>query len=160
MKHILMYFMGSILIAFLFSCKQKPVEVITMNNTRPIEELKQLVLMKGDTVAYNELITAFMNEKHEEENLIYSIIMAHRYNYPRAYFETYRYLIQILESYGKTTNEKTKEMAIKYLKKAVELKDCSALGTLSELYKEGKYVPKDTIMSRKLAEESKKLCGY
>lgn len=159
MKHIPMYFIGSILIVCLFSCKQKPVEVITMNNSRPIEELRLLVL-KGDTAAYDELRYANIASGHHEEKLVYAIFMANRYNYPPAYFDVYSYLETSSESYGRTMDKTTKEMAIKYLKKGAELKDCGALGLLSELYKEGKYVPKDTIMSKKLAEESKSLCGF
>lgn len=159
MKHLLLYFMGVVITIGLFSCKQKPVEVTSMNNTRPIEELRQLVL-KGDTAAYKELGYADIESGHHEEKLIYAIFMANRYNYPPAYFDVYCYLADISESYGRTMDEKTREMAIRYLKKGVELKDCSALGLLSELYEEGKYVPKDTIKSRKLREESKKLCGF
>ncbi|MDR2840743.1 MAG: hypothetical protein LBV75_05710, partial [Paludibacter sp.] len=80
------------LIAFiaLFSCKQKPAYVITINDhLHPIEELKGLVLEKGDTAAYDELIVAYMTEEPEYENLIYSMIMANKYNYPPAYFEVY-----------------------------------------------------------------------
>ena len=143
----------------LYSCKQKPVEVITMNNTRPIGELRQLVL-KGDTAAYNELRYADIESGHDEEKLVYAIFMAHRYNYPPAYFDVYSCLKLVSESYGRKMDEKTKEMAIRYLKKAVELKNCGALGELSILYEKGEYVAKDTVMSKKLAEESKKLCGF
>ena len=159
MKQFLMYFIGVIITISLFSCKQKSVEVTPMNNTRPIEELRQLVL-KGDTVAYNELEIAYIESGHSEEKLVYAIFMAHRYNYPPAYFDVYHYLRIVSESYGRTMDEKTKEMAIRYLKKAVELKNCGALGELSILYEKGEYVAKDTVMSKKLAEESKKLCGF
>jgi len=77
---------------FSISCQQKKnqaVEVITMNNTRPINELKELVLLKGDTMAYVELKTAYLNEKYKEEYLLYSIIMADKYNYPSAYYQVY-----------------------------------------------------------------------
>ena len=159
MKHLLLYFIGVIITISLFSCKQKPVEVITMNNSRPIEELKQLVL-KGDTAAFDDLVVAFMDKGHEEENLVYAIFMAHRYNYPPAYFDVYSCLKIVSESYGRKMDKKTKELAIEYLKKAAELKNCSAMIALRSMYREGEYVPKDTIMSKKLEEESKKLCGF
>jgi len=69
--------------------KQQQVEVITMNNTRPINELKELVLLKGDTAAYDELATAYLTDKYNEEYLLYSLVMANKYNYPRAYFQVY-----------------------------------------------------------------------
>ncbi|TWV06059.1 hypothetical protein FQ707_14600 [Bacteroidaceae bacterium HV4-6-C5C] len=159
MKHLLMYFIGVAIMISLYSCKQKPVEVITMNNTRPIGELRQLVL-KGDTAAYNELRYADIESGHDEEKLVYAIFMAHWYNYPPAYYDVYFYLKLVAESCGRAMDDKTKEMAIRYLKKAVELKDCSALESLSELCKKGEYVPKDTTMSNKLEEESKKRCRF
>ena len=159
MKQLLMSFVGVIITISLFSCKQKPVEVTSMNNTRPIEELRTLVF-KGDTAAYEELGYADIESGHHEEKLVYAIFMAHRYNYPPAYFDVYSCLKLVSESYGRKMDEKTKEMAIRYLKKAVELKNCGALGELSILYEKGEYVPKDTVMSKKLAEESKKLCGF
>ena len=79
MKQFLMYFIGVIITISLFSCKQKPVEVTSMNNTRPIEELRTLVF-KGDTAAYEELGYADIESGHHEEKLVYAIFMAHRYN--------------------------------------------------------------------------------
>ncbi|MGE5436665.1 MAG: hypothetical protein ACM3O3_05505 [Syntrophothermus sp.] len=153
-----------LLIAIVFvSCKQKrerAIEVITMNNTRPINELKELVLLKGDTVAYDELETAFMNEKYKEEYLIYSMIMANKYNYPRAYFQVYYCLVSIYEHHLGTIDLETKTLALKYLRRGVELKECQSTKELGNLYLDGKYVPKDTILGRKLEEEGRKLCGF
>jgi len=109
-----------------FSCKkehEKYIEVVSMNNTRPINELKKLVLSKGDTVAYNELETAFMNEKYSEEYLLYSIVMADKYNYHRAYFHVYNCLTSVFEFNVGEIDEATKALAIKYLKKGAELND-------------------------------------
>jgi len=88
---------------FSYSCKQKttnPVQVITMNDTRPIEELKELVLLKGDTVAYDELAIAYMDGKYDEEYLVYSLIMANKYHYHRAYYKVYYCLISVFEHHS------------------------------------------------------------
>lgn len=147
----------------LISCKQRKersIEVITMNHTRPISELKELVLSKGDTAAFDELEIAFLNEKYKEEYLIYSIFMANKYNYPPAYFQVYYCLISVFERHSQPTDLETKTLAIKYLKKGVDLKDCESTKELGNLYLKGKYVLKDTILGRQLEEEGRKLCGF
>jgi TPR repeat protein len=149
---------------FSFSCKQKtenPVQMISMNHTRPVEELKELIMLKGDTVAYDELAIAYMDEKYDEEYLIYSLIMANKYNYPPAYYNVYYCLTSVFEhhSYAEI-DEITKEMAIRYLKRGVELKDAASTKYLGYLYLEGKYVKKDTILGKKLEKEGRILCGF
>jgi hypothetical protein len=143
----------SLVMLIVFSCKRKEVnstKVYTINDTRPINELKKLVLSKGDTVAYNELAIAYLNEDFEEEYLIYSIVMANKYNYPHAYYRVYDCLTFTFEHYGAVIDENTKDLAIKYLKRGVELKDPVSIKYLGDLYLQGKYVPKDTILGRKL----------
>ena len=145
------------------SCNQKrehPIHVRTLNSTRPIKELKELVLLKGDTVAYDELWVAFMNEKYNQEYLIYSIVMADRYNYPHAFFLVYYCLTSVFEYKAGVIDEETKTLAIKYLKRGVDLKDCNSTKELGNLYLEGKYVPKDTIMGKKFEQEGRRLCGF
>jgi len=145
------------------SCQQKKdqhVKVITMNNTRPINELKELVLLKGDTAAYDELATAYLTNKYNEEYLLYSFVMANKYNYPRAYFQVYECLTAVFELRKIKIDEKTKTLAIKYLKEGVQLNERQSINELGELYLEGKYVPKDTILGKKLSEKGRKLRGF
>jgi TPR repeat protein len=144
-------------------CKQKEeggIEVTTMNHTRPINELKELVLTKGDTVAYDELAIAFLNEQFCEEYLVYSIFMANKYNYPYAYFQVYHCLTFDLKYHAKSLDEETIDLAIKYLKRGVELREYQAMVTLGNLYLEGKYVAKDTLLGKKLGEEGRRLRGF
>ena len=138
--------------------KKVLVKSVSMNNTRPIKELKKLVLSKGDTIAYKELRIAYLNVNYyEEEYLLYSIIMADKYNYPKAYYYVYKCLTSIFEFHNYTgkIDEKTKDLALKYLKEGVELNDGESTHVLSELYLEGKYVSKDTLLGKKLAEKEK-----
>ena len=151
-----------VILPFISSCTQKreqPIEVISMNNTRSIDQLKKLAL-KGDTTAYDELEVALMNDKYKEEYLIYSMVMANKYRYPRAYFQVYYCLTSIFEHHSGLIDEKTKVLAIEYLKKGVELKECQSVKELGNLYMEGKYVPKDTILGKELEKEGRKLCGF
>jgi len=154
----LLFTVGLFTIYHISSKKQVLIKSVSMNNTRPIKELKKLVLSKGDTIAYKELRIAYLNvDYYEEEFLLYSIIMADKYNFPKAYYYVYRSLTSIFEfhQYTGKIDEKTKMLALKYLKKGVELNDSESTHVLSELYLEGKYVPQDTILGKKLAEKEK-----
>lgn len=149
---ILVFTVGLFILYHINSRKQVLVKSVSMNNTRPIKELKKLVLSKGDTIAYIELRIAYFNvDYYEEEFLLYSIIMADKYNYPKAYYYVYKCLTSIFEwhHYGKI-DEKTKNLALKYLKEGAELNDSESTNELSKLYFEGKYVAKDSILGRKL----------
>ncbi len=78
--------------------------------------------------------------------------MANKYHYPYANYEVYYCLTSLFElndSIG-DIDEKTKEMALSYLQKGVELNDYHSLKEMAELYLEGKYVKKDTILGKKL----------
>lgn len=146
MKH--WYFIGLFLLIGVFSCKQKSTEYSVM-------ELKELVLSKGDTAAFNKLRLVFANIKRPADNLVYAIIMAHRYNYAPAYAEIYNCLESISETYGNVMDDTTKEMALMYLNEGAALKDYNSLSILRSLYEEGIYLPKDTAMVKKLSEEMK-----
>lgn len=155
---ILLVITGIFIFYHFRSNKYKSEEFVSMNSTRPVEELKKLVLSKGDTIAYNELRIAYLDVKYyEEEYLLYSIIMADKYKYPRAYYYVYYSLTSIFEYHHYTgkIDEKTKTLALKYLKEGVDLNDSQSTHELSELYLEGKYVPKDIILGKKLAEKEK-----
>ena len=153
-----LFFSLSVLIFFLclLSCRPKYMVVVSAESSRPIEELKELVLTKGDTAAYDELMIAHLSEVRFEEYLGYSLYMAHRYNYPPAYWGVYTSLVVASESYGHAMDERTKELALTYLKRGADLKDYNSLKILSTLYKVGKYVPRDTIRSQQLSKEMKK----
>ena len=138
---IIIVLLGITYTAYYYIENSKLKEVITGNYTRPIEELKKLVISKGDTKAYYELQIAYLNvHYYGEEYLLYSIIMADKYNYPLAYFNVYHCLISILERHSEDgkIDEKTKELALKYLKEGVELNDGQSTHELSELYLEDK----------------------
>ena len=58
---ILVFIVGLFVFYQINSRKQVSVKSVSMNNTRPIKELKKLVLSKGDTIAYKELRIAYLN---------------------------------------------------------------------------------------------------
>jgi len=145
----------------LISCTQKKKEsnlIVTRINSMndgvgPIEDLKDSVLKKGDTIAYRDLKFAFTSVKHDVELLPYSMLMSNKYHYPKAYYDVYCCLIALYDNNKDGIDDQTLKMALKYLRKGVELHDVRATSTLGELYFIGKYVPKDTILGKKMLIE-------
>lgn len=156
-KYLIIISVAILFISFLSSCKKKelqPIHIVTMNQTRPIDELKELVLQKGDTSAYFELRVAFMSQKHEEEYLIYSLLMANKYNVPIANFDAYDCIVSIFEKNKMPIDDRSKELALSYLKKGVELKEKNALSQYGQLLMLGKYITKDSLLGKRLYDEA------
>jgi len=142
--------------------REKEVKLLmtakSMNDFGPsIEELKKSVLINGDTSAYEQLSIKYLCVRYfEGEFLFYSLIMADKYCYPPAYYHVYRCLTEIFEHNNRVgkIDDKTKDLALKYLKEGVRLNEWNALNTLSNLYMEGKYVSKDTLKGEILAKRA------
>jgi hypothetical protein len=151
-----------LVILIIVSCnlKKKSVEVINEYTSSEIEQLKQLVINKGDTISYQELGIAYMNSTFKHEYLFYSLIMAEKYKYKGAFFYVYEDLTESLSTEDSIVNHDIKKLALKYLLKGAELRDGNALLHLSDLYNDGKLVPKDTILGKKMREEARKICGF
>lgn len=131
----------------------KNMEVVTMNNTRPINELKRLVIQKGDTAAYDELVVATLSEEpYRQEFLLYSIIMANKYKYAPANYYVYNCLSSICElnKSKEKIDDRTKDLALDYLERGVALNEYHSLEEMGRLYMDGKYVKKDTLRGKKL----------
>jgi TPR repeat protein len=110
---------------------------------RPDSVLKDLALNHGDTVAYDQLYISYL-DLPPGHFLPIAEEMAIKYNYPQAYYDVY------IELSCDSCNEKSITKAIKYLKIAFEKGHFQAISTLGEIYYEGKYLPKDTILGRRL----------
>lgn len=107
---------------------------------RSIEVLKELALNEGDIDAYNELETAYLDYTHGSF-LNYAKEMADNHNYPQAYYDTYIQLLKPTNAPGVTISLdscdlETRELAIKYLKKASELGFEPATKELEKLMQE------------------------
>lgn len=154
MKKILM------LITFisLISCKNNVKEdAISINSAmRSDNELEQLIIQKGDSSAYYELSMQYLDYGYERF-LPFALIMANKYDYPQAYFDTYSCLWNICGSDGNKLDSTTQKMAIEYLQKASLKGHSQARETLGEYYLEGKYVEKDTVLGKRLIEQAKNL---
>ncbi|MBZ4037618.1 hypothetical protein K6T82_22845 [Flavobacterium sp. 17A] len=116
-----------ILIFVLISCNKKNNDpIITddnsasyfrrkLENKKLMDSLNDLVLSKGDTLAYNELKAIhYIGEQKFTGFLYYAMIMSNKYNYKVASFDVY----DILTIDKKFLDEKTKKIAEEYLQKS------------------------------------------
>ncbi|MBI3134274.1 MAG: hypothetical protein HYZ14_06310 [Bacteroidetes bacterium] len=113
------------------------------------ENLENLVLMNGDTNAYQALYTQYV-DKEQGEFLSFALIMANKYNYTQAYFDCYFSLFEV--NCMECTNDElnkwslenldavTRTMALDYLKKAADLGHDQALDILKIYKDENKYL--------------------
>jgi TPR repeat protein len=138
-------FIAVFILMILFSChKEKSTYTKSLNTQdRSDDVLKDLALNHGDTVAYEDLSISYLDLP---SGLFLPIAeeMANKYKYPQAYYDVY------FELSFDSCNEKSMAKAIKYLKLAFDKGHFQALYTLGNMYYEGKYLPKDTILGQKL----------
>lgn len=127
-----------------------------IEKTPAIETFKKAA-RKGDTLAYNKLKKAYKSEPYEGELIYYSFLTANKCQYPPAYYDVYYELrhIEILEKKDFFDKE-LRTFMIEYLKKGAALGDKNSKRELAKLYMEGKFLPKDTILGKKLIKECSK----
>ena len=101
-----------------------------------IDTLKDLVL-KGDSSAYLRLRYAYIDIRYyQEEFLLYSLIMANKFNVSYAYYFVYSDWTSIYKFYfpDEKIDEKAKNITINYLKRGAELKNLSSIERLKNIY--------------------------
>ena len=115
----------------------------------PMQELKDKILSDYDINAYEKLYIGYF-DYFPQEVLIYSAVIAHKCKNANADFNMYFDIVSAHPNGLVDMDNDLREIAIQYLKKSVALNHPSACGVLGELYIEGKYLPKDTILGKKL----------
>ncbi len=99
-----------------FSCKKKQDrigEIIHSPHVVPIEQVKNEVLKTGDGKVYDALCISYLRERHFEEYLVYSLYMANKYKYPRAYYYVYYCITSMYEKNHIPIDEESKKNGIK-----------------------------------------------
>jgi len=107
--------------SFLLGCNMENEKSDNSSMNQPsksITELKEAVIIKGDTNAYYELSVAYLDYTFQEEFLIYAVIMANKYDYPQAYFDVFTCLTDVYLSDISKIDDETANLAIEYLLKA------------------------------------------
>lgn len=150
-------FLKSIIIASLTIGCNKKEESFPINSTTPSDRdyYENLALTKGDTTAYYNLNTYYMD--YPIEGILYpALIMANKYEYHLAYLNVYEALTSQDHNKGVSELEDldpvTRKMALDYLKKGAEKgsKECKRI--LGNHYLEGVYIEKDTVKGKLLIE--------
>jgi TPR repeat protein len=137
-------------IAILFSCTRKDENktsiiktdtiikdpnpyIVNYENKERMKKMLDSAIINADTLSYQQAFKDFIVSEHSQEFLYYSIKMAKRNNYPRAYFDTYT-ILNILDKRNGYLSQSDKNEALFYLLKAYEKGDINAKYKLDELY--------------------------
>jgi hypothetical protein len=129
-------------------CSKPKIERVSMNQPFQSEDvLKEAVLSDGNIEAYTLLRIAYLDYKISEEFLLYAIIMAHKYDYPQAYFDVFIALKNVFWTDLTEIDENTAEMAIKYLINASERGHHQAKGMVEKFDINKKENSKDQILT-------------
>lgn len=148
-----------LIVSILISCNNsRNDKAISMNDPgRPLSELKKLAINQGDTDAYYSLSITYLDLPHGDF-LPIAEEMAKKHDYAQAYFDVYFQLLKSTDAPGTTLSldscdEETRNKAIRYLRLAFEKKHEQSIDELGELYYEGKFLSKDTILGRELIDK-------
>jgi len=102
-----------------------------------VDKLKQNVWLKGDVPSYQELELNALDES-PDKFLFWAMYMANKYDYVNAYWDVY---FSLEETYANKSgdsalfkmDDKTRKIALEYLKQAADKNDSSAIRTLKEM---------------------------
>lgn len=144
---------------FLLTNCNKKDDAIPLNTSTPnnVKLNKEKALTKGDTIAYYQLSLDYMDSPYE--GFLYTaLIMANKYNYHLAYEDVYYILTDYYHKKEftelKDLDDKTRMMALDYLKAGAEKgnKECKRI--LGRLYLEGNYIEKNGELGNRLIHEA------
>ena len=123
----------------------------------PLDVLKKKVIASGNKNAYEKLYIAYFDESGKEDFILYSIIMANKYESPDGCYQVYLGLKSIYNNELADMKEDMRSIAIQYLKKAASLNSVQANEELGNLYIEGEYLPRDLSLGEQLIKHASML---
>ena len=113
--------------------------------------IRDYVLFTQDTAAYLEMYTTF----YGTNNLVYSIYMADHCDYPRACYNVYQEISNMIKNSANLEFKiEATRLAICYLKKGAALNDKLCAFVLAGMYIRGDYVQQDSVTGRKYLEQA------
>ncbi len=123
--------------------KTKNSIVDTLSESDPLSDVENLygkldsIKYTGDTNSYNELSTAYFMANDLHALYYYSLLMANKYNYNRAYLDLYLALSEPFTGEGfEDLDSKTQKLALFYLLKSAELGNTNAKNVLEERFRD------------------------
>jgi TPR repeat protein len=126
-------------------------------NSKVKPTIKSILINRFDKQSYDSIVRTDSPEK----SLIYSLIVSNRWNHTEASLEVF-YSIANLNEDNKFVDfpdldfldSETRNLALKYLKKASDKKNPNALFILGNYYLKGKYLEKNEALGKKLMKEA------
>lgn len=148
----------TVVIVSVSSCKKK--EVISQNWTgSTFEEATYRLVQKKDTLAYGPLHQMYLDSPNPRF-LYYALYAANRYGCASAYADVYYCLTDRFSKEENTEldslDERTRSLAIDYLKFAAEAGDSDCQNRLGELYLEGRYLDRDSLKGEEWIKRSER----
>lgn len=159
MNKLLLFLLVCLTLSCTQEVKQNKDNSFSMNQPElEINKLKNLIINKGDTSAYNQLDVAFLDQRHEEF-IIYALVMANKYDYPKAYYDVFSCICDIYGDIDKLSylDSQTRQFALNYLTLSVQKGYEIGKGDLSTIMLEGKYMKKNIKLGKKYQEEYNQL---
>jgi hypothetical protein len=115
----------------------KPPKDLIVKDSCYIDTLKELVLKgKGDEGVCSNLGEEYMDIRYyQQEFLLYSLIMANKFNIPDGYYFVYKDWTGIYNIHfrGEKMDDKTKKIVIDYLKRGVELNNYGSIIEMKDI---------------------------
>jgi len=164
MKLILIVFW----LTFFFSCQNNNTEIVSIDphpeevelNKKEADSLWQKALNKGDFDAYKKVSENYLDTYRFYELYYYSLIMANKYQCPKAYEHLYYILHESITINGvnmKGNDEITNNIAKFYLMKSIELGNKDAEYLSREIFGDSIPPPKSDIYLKKIEENYRRL---
>ena len=120
MKRNISYIIIIYFLLVLAACSESKTPSDVIDDKKYITELIGNI-ERGDTIAYNEGFSGLRYTWPTHAFLIYSLKMANKYDYPKAYYDVYFLLSQSnTGEYLTDMDNKTRDLALYYLLKSYE----------------------------------------
>ena len=129
----------------------------TLCTAIPYDDIARLegnIVKNGDIDSYNQLMSYHVDQtKPLDEFVMYSMIMANKYDYPQACWDVYWQLVFLQDS----LDSLTLNVGMSFLRHGVELNSSSCIDELGKLFLDGKYVNQNEALGKELLKEAEKL---
>lgn len=134
-----------LLFLLLLGCQSGEINYpcLPMYEMNQMDSLGCLAIRENDIEAFNTII-------YDYRRLPYSIVMAHKNGYGRAYYYAYKDLVDLYKNNDLAIDDKTINMALSFLYEGADLEDEYCLFELSRLYCKGDFVETDSTKSKEL----------
>lgn len=147
-----------------YSYQEKNIEFlnqIEINNVKINSQIKNRLLERFDINFYDSLRKEYGHHRKDRDFLVCNMLVSNKWNYNYASYSVFETFSDLdLTNKDKEVpslehlDDLTKDVALKYLVKASDLKSPNAMNILGHYYVDGIYVKKDKIIGEKLINES------